>query len=405
MMEHAGDESVVARAVTTLVVALAVVLAPAIASAQAVQGVTDKEVLFGMTAAFSGNTKELGRHSKTGWELAFAAANEAGGVNGRKLKLIAMHDDNEPKMAAQVAKELVEKKKIFAMVGSVGSVTTDAYLNYLLDRQMLLFCPLSGADHLRNDPPDRYVFNCRASGAEEVMSAMRYLVEVRRVKPSQIAVLLQRDKFGESGYRGFAYQMRRYRRDPATTVRTSYQRNTVDVDDAVKTIRANAKHLRAVITVGNYRPIAKFIEKTRDLDLIYTSTSEVGAETLADLLLQLGAKYTENIVVTQPGPPPSSRATAVLKYQQLLKRYAPGERLDFLSLQSYLAGVVLVESLKRAGRDLNSETLVDAIESLKGYDLGVGVPVAFGPSEHQAWHKIWGTMLQTDGSWKTIELE
>jgi ABC-type branched-subunit amino acid transport system substrate-binding protein len=403
MTVHGGDQSMLARAAATIALIVSVLM-PGAARAQA-QGVSDKEVVFGMTAAFSGNTKELGRHSKTGWEIAFLAANETGGVNGRKLTLVSMHDDNEPKPAVQAARDLVEKRKIFAMVGSVGSETTNSFLNYLLDRQMLLFCPLSGAEHLRNDPPDRYVFNCRASGAEEVMAAMRYLVEVRRVKPSQIAVLLQRDKFGESGYKGFAYQMRRYRRDPASAVRTSYQRNTVDVDDAVKTIRANAKRVRAVITVGNYRPIAKFIEKTRDLDLIYTTTSEVGAETLADELLQLGPKYTENIIVTQPGPLPTSRATAMLKYQQLLKKYAPGERPDFLSLQSYFAGLVLIEGLKKAGRELTTETLVDALEATKGIDVGMGVPIGFGPSEHQAWHKVWGTTLQPDGTWKTVELE
>ena len=387
--------------------ALVALLAAPAARAQAptAQGVTDQEIVFGMTAAFSGNTKELGRHAKTGWEVAFRAADEAGGVNGRRLTLVAMHDDNEPAAAQAAAKELVEKRHVFAMVGSVGSATTDAFLDYLHDRQVVLFCPLSGDERLRNDPPDRYVFTCRTGAAEEVMAALRYLVEVRRIKPSQVAVLLQRDQLGESGYKGFARQMRRYRRDPASAVRTTFQRTSLDVEDAVRAIRSSPVRLKAVVTVGSYRPIAKFIERTNDLDLIYTSTSEVGAESLADELLQLGPKYTRNIVVTEPGPLPSSRATAVLKYQQLLKKYAPGERPNFLSLQSYLSGLVLVEALKRTGKDLTSESLVDAAEGLRGLDLGVGVPVGFGPSEHQAWHKIWGTELEPDGGWKTIELE
>jgi ABC-type branched-subunit amino acid transport system substrate-binding protein len=119
----------------------------------------------------------------------------------------------------------------------------------------------------------------------------------------------------------------------------------------------------------------------------------------------LGPAYTKDVIVTQIVPLPTSRATALLKYQEALKKYAPAERPDFVSLEAYLAGNVLVEALKRAGRNLTAETLVDALEGIKNLDLGIGVPLGFGPSEHQASRKVWGTVLEPGGGWKAIELE
>jgi ABC-type branched-subunit amino acid transport system substrate-binding protein len=367
----------------------------------------DAEVSFGMSAPFSGSAREYGRQLKVGFELAFALANDAGGVAGRKLRLAARDDGYEPQRTAAAVKELVEADKVFGLVGVFGSANSAAVLPYVLERQVPYFAPYSGAGLLRNDPPDRYVFNYRPSYAEEAAAAVRYLVEVRRLKPSQIAVMHQDDPFGEAGWAGVAKVMRKYRRDPAQVVRVTYPRNTADVDAAVVGIRQQAPRLKAVVMVAVYKPAYRFIEKLRGagLDLVFTNVSAVSATELAEQIVPLGPAYTKDVLVTQIVPLPSSRATALLRYQEALRKYAPAERPDFVSLEAYLAGSVLVEGLKRAGRNLSAESLVDALEGIKNLDLGIGVPLGFGPSEHQASRKVWGTVLEPGGGWKAIDLE
>ncbi len=85
-----------------------------------VPGVTDTEITFGISAPFSGPAKELGRGMKSGIDIAFAAVNEAGGVNGRKLKLVALDDGYEPERTKAAMKELAETRKVFGFVGNVG---------------------------------------------------------------------------------------------------------------------------------------------------------------------------------------------------------------------------------------------------------------------------------------------
>ncbi|OLC76310.1 MAG: hypothetical protein AUH83_06565 [Deltaproteobacteria bacterium 13_1_40CM_4_68_19] len=373
----------------------------------AVQGVTDTEIVFGIAAPFSGPAKELGRGMKTGIDLAFAATNEAGGVNGRKLRLVALDDGYEPERTRSVMKELAESRSVFGFIGNVGTPTAEVAVPFTLEKKMLFFGPFTGAGLLRRDPPDRYVFNYRASYAEETAATVKYLVKVRRIPVDEIAVFAQQDGYGDAGFNGVAKMLRKYNRNPERTLRVGYKRNTIDVNEAVKTLLRSRHPVRAVVMVATYKAAAKFIEKVKAErpDIIFSNVSFVGSQALADELMTYGGRVAEGVMVTQVVPLPHSKATAALRYQELLPKYSLGERPDFVSLEGYLAASLLIEGLKRAGRNFTTETLVDALEDLRAIDLGVGATMGFGMSEHQASHKVWGTVLDANGNFLTIDME
>jgi len=172
------------------------------------QGVTDTEIVFGMTAALSGPNKEYGRQMRMGVEAAFGAINAGGGVHGRRLRLVAVDDGYEPKRTVDAMRQLIERERVFGFVGSMGTPTIGAALPIALSRRMVFFGGFSGADLLRREPPDRYVFNLRASYAEELAAVMNHLVKVRRIPPGQIAVFAQQDAFGDAGYAGVTGALR-----------------------------------------------------------------------------------------------------------------------------------------------------------------------------------------------------
>ena len=165
------------------------------------RGVTGSEIRFGISAPFSGAAKELGQNMRLGIEAAFKVANASGGVHGRQLTLIAADDGYEPTRTAETMKQLYEKDQVFGLVGNVGTPTAVVAVPYALDRKMLFFGAFTGAGLLRSDPPDRYVFNYRASYAEETAAVVNYLVKVKRLKPEQIAVFAQQDAYGDCGLR------------------------------------------------------------------------------------------------------------------------------------------------------------------------------------------------------------
>jgi len=94
---------------------------------------------------------------------------------------------------------------------NVGTPTAVVALPYSLDRKMLFFEAFTGAGLLRSDPPDRYVFNYRASYAEETAAVVNYLVKVKRLLPEQIAVFAQQDTYGGAGFAGVEKAIRSLR--------------------------------------------------------------------------------------------------------------------------------------------------------------------------------------------------
>jgi ABC-type branched-subunit amino acid transport system substrate-binding protein len=287
------------------------------ASAPSIRGVTDTEIRFGISAPFSGAAKELGNQMKLGIETAFNLANDAGGIGGRQAKLLVADDGYEPTRTADTMKQLYDKQQVFGFVGNVGTPTAVVALPYALDHHALFFGAFTGADLLRRDPPDRYVFNYRASYAEETDAVVRYLVKMRHLRPEQIAVFAQHDAFGDAGFAGVAKAMRALRGDDSAILRLDYERNTVDVDNAIAGLRAHKTPIKAVVMVAAYRAAAKFIEKTRDLypTMIYTNVSFVGSTALAGELMLLGPRYANGVIVTQVVPAVDGYSSAILKYR------------------------------------------------------------------------------------------
>jgi ABC-type branched-subunit amino acid transport system substrate-binding protein len=363
------------------------------------QGVTDSEIVLGMSAAFSGPTRELGRGMRTGILAFIEAVNDRGGIGGRKLRLIALDDGYDPERALANMKELDQRHKVFAFIGNVGTPTAEVTMPFASGRKMLFFGAFSGAAVLRDVPPNRYVFNYRAGYVEETESIVRYLTDVRQLEPAQIAVFAQEDAYGQSGFEGVARALRHKGWPKEKIVRVGYKRNTADVDAAVNTI-LNHPELRAVVMVPTYRPAARFIQKIRDAgrtDLVLANVSFVDSRALAEELMERGPQYVDGVIVTQVVPLPGAGSSIALQCAEAIRKYQPSEQVSFTSLEGYIAAAVFVEALKKVEGNLSTETLVTALESMQNFDLGLGTRLSFGPSDHQASDKVWGTVLDRNG--------
>jgi len=385
-----------------------------------VRGVTDTEVVLGMSAAFSGPARDYGIRMKVGVETALAAQNAHGGVAGRKLTLVALDDGYDSKRVGESMRQLVEDRGVFAFVGNTGTATSAIAAPYSVSKKSVFFGAFSGSGVLRRDPPDRYVFNYRPSYEEETGRMVRYLMDVKKVPADGIVIFAQKDAFGDAGFEGAARALRRYGRSDSQLFRVGYERNSLDVDAAVADIaRHNAEvtpgpndtyRLRhpvsAVLIVAVSKPAAKFIQKlaARDLHpLLLATSASVGVNEELKEAGGLGAG--RGMVMTQIVPHFDSGGSGVIRYREALSAFFPGEHPDPVSLEGYIAATLFTEGLKRAGRDLDSEKLVEAFEGLHDLDLQVGSILSFGPSEHQASHKVWGTAMDEDGNFKPLDLE
>jgi hypothetical protein len=233
------------------------------------------------------------------------------------------------------------------------------------------------------------------------------LLRVRRVRPEEIAVFAQKDSYGDAGFNGVVKALRKVDFDTEKILRLDYERNSVDVEAAVAELLKHKDRIKAVVMVPTYRPASAFIRRVRDAGKspIFTNISFVGSDALAEDLKETAPKYAEGVIVTQVVPFHGSNATGVLRYREHLAHFFPEERPGLVSLEGYIAAKLLCEALDKTGPDLTSEGLVDALESIRNVDLGLGALITFGPSEHQGSHKVWATVLDANGEFQSLDLD
>jgi len=358
----------------------------------------------GMSAAFSGPAEDLGRGMRVGLETRLREANAAG-ETARPLHLLPLDDGYEPERTRENMRRLLEVERVLAVVGNVGTPTAAVALPMATGARTPFIGAFTGAPLLRQDPPDRYVFNYRPGYARETATMVNHFVRRRRIAPQRIAVFAQQDSFGDAGMDGVVRALAQHGiTDPRGILRVGYTRNSADVGQAIQRLTAASDQVDAVVMVGTYRPVALFIDGLRKAGLkkVLASVSFVGSEALAHELRELEA-WMEDIIVTQVVPPPTANSSCVLAYREALKRQFPEESPSFVSLEGYVVGALVVEAVKRCKR-LDSEGLVEALESIRGFDLGLGAPIDFGPSDHEGSDRVWGSVIAPNYQYQALEL-
>jgi len=348
-----------------LLVVAALVSQPVLA-----QGVTADRIRLGQAAVFTGPAAQLGIQMRTGIKTYFDEVNEKGGVHGRKLELVTEDDLYEIARAPAASKKLIDEHKVFALLGYVGTPTGVAHLPVVTEAKVPLVGMFTGAEVLR-EPMNRYVFHVRASYYDETDKIVEQVVSTGGKK---ISVFYQSDAYGEAGRKGTELALTRRGMKIHST--GTVERNTIKVEEAVKAIHASQPD--AVVMVSAYTSCAEFIRQMKKAGsgTIFYNVSFVGSKALADALGKEGV----GVAISQVVPFPWGRSVPVVKEYQFLAKKAGFPDYNFSAMEGFLTAKVMVEGLKRTGRDLTREKFVDAMEKMDA-DLG-GFHVSYSPKNH-----------------------
>ena len=352
-----------------------------------VPGVTAKSILLGQSAAFSGPAAQLGIQMNIGTKAYLDHINARGGVYGRKIALKTRDDRYEANLCADATTKLIEEDKVFALISYVGTPTTAAAMPIITNAKVPLVGPFTGAELLRT-PVNRYIFNVRASYYDETEKIVDLLVSNGN---TNIAVFYQDDNYGLAGLKGVEIAMAK--RNLKISALGKVERNTIKVEDAVKSI--NAARPGGVVTISAYTSVAEFVRQMKKAGSItqFYNVSFVGSKALADALKDEGYGITISQVV--PFPWTSSGVRVVKEYQEIMTK-AGNTDFNFSSLEGLIVAKVMVEGLKRAGKDLTREKLIEALEGMNNVDLGEFV-VSFSPTSHSGSKYVNLTMIGRGG--------
>ncbi len=355
--------------------------------AQSTPGVTDKEILIGSCSALEGPSHFLGTETVTGAKAYFGMINDAGGVEGRKLKLLTYDDSYDPAKTEACFNRLMEQK-VFALAFFVGTPTAVKYIPMADSNKIPLVGLFTGAQTLYM-PLRHWVVNVRASYFDETREQIDGIWGALGYK--KIGVIYPEDAFGAAVLEGVKTALKTHGAEPIAVA--SYQRQTAQVGGAIDTVKAASPE--AVVVVGPANTVAPILQQShaKGWKPLFLTVSFVGTD---DLISAAGTD-ADGVVITQVVPPYYlTELKTVALYRRTLTKYFPSAQPNFVSLEGFVDAMVLVEGLKKAGKDLTREGLIRGIESIHEMDLGLGpqLKLDYSAKDHKGFDHVIPTVVR-----------
>ena len=359
-------------------------------------GVTETEIIIGSSLPLEGQASFLGSQLLHGTMAYINSINGKNGVNNRTIKLIAYNDDYDRIKCEANTQKLINQDKVFMLTDYVGTGTTLQALPLIKKAQIPLLGLFSGAEVFRH-PVIKEVFNVRSSDLLEMQTVITKFWDIFGVR--KFAVLYQDSPYGQSGLKGAEVALEKMGSKPIVTA--NYERGTDLIGDALNKIRAADPE--AVLMAGIYNPTARFVmsAKWSGFDPYFHSLSFVGSDELAKLI---GHGDSNGVIVTQVVPPQSAAYPILQEYRDLLNKYYPSDKPNFVSLEGFVNAKVLVAILNKMGKDITREAFIKTAEGMKNLDIGLDHTISFDPNNHQGSDAVYPTVIE-NGEYKLIKEE
>ncbi len=362
---------------TAAVVTSAVVFAGASHAQQAkVRGVTKTEIVIGMHTDLSGPAASYGVHSANAMRLRIDEVNEAGGIYGRKIRLIVEDNQYQVPRAVQAANKLINRDNIFLMAGALGTPMNNAVLPDQLKAGVINFSPITAARQM-SEPFHKLKFAGLSSYYDQVRAGMQWMVANKGKK--RFCTLYQDTDFGKEIFEAVTDQAKAMNL-PVVETATNKPADTDFTGQITKLRAANCD----IVVMGTI---------VRDAIVPYGTARKMGWD--VDFLGQ-SANY-DQIVAGAPGGATEGlyvmagtvmpyRDTASPQVAAFMDKYKAkfGTDTNIGAVYGYGLMDQLIFAFDRAGKDLTTDKMVAALESIQGFrDIFGGPAVSYGPNKHQ----------------------
>jgi branched-chain amino acid transport system substrate-binding protein len=364
-----------------LVTAIGVAFALAMGGAQAENGVTKDTILIGSYGPITGPAAFIGLGGRDGASIAIEQINAAGGINGRKLKMIFEDDAFSPAKALTAVKKLVEQDQVFMIVGLSGSNPTVGTLDYARETKIPNYIAIASAPQVTH-PFNRYLF--RGASTESARFGEIYaefLTQFLQVK--KIGILSGSDENAKNEADNTQKALDKWY---GVKVEGRAEFKVGDKDFTSQILQMKQLNPDIVVAIGQTPEVSIIIRQMRELGLktpIYGGAAAVDQSIIINAGLAaegyMGGWLTPVYL--------DSSHPDMLKFQEAFNKFlpnAPKGRPNLYDIMGYTEMNVIAEGMRRAGPDLTREKLIEALETIKDYR----VSEIASPRTFTNWHHI-----------------
>ncbi|WP_308424354.1 ABC transporter substrate-binding protein [Chelatococcus reniformis] len=336
-------------------------------------GVTDTEIKIGQTMPFSGPASAYSQLSRAE-QAYFKSLNDKGGINGRKVVLIALDDGYSPPKSLEATRRLVESEEVAAIFGTLGTannLASRAYLNKAKVPQLFV----AGGSQAFNDPA-RFPWTM---GWQPTLhrEGVFYGREVARRSPAaKVGVLYQNDDFGKELLAGLKEGLGPDA-DQRIVSAQSFQATDPTVDSQIVLLKDAGADTLFLFTYA--KQAAQAIRKTHEMGWRPTTYLTLGSAYIGSTFKPAGLEASKGILtggfIKEATDPRWADDPDVKAWFQWMKEYMPGADLtDTLNIVGYAYAKTMEQVLRQCGDDLTRENILKQAANLKDVRIGVLIP-------------------------------
>ena len=344
--------------------------------AEEVIGVTDDTIKIGHISDLTGPAAFQTLQITNAFKDYLLDVNDRGGINGRKVKILVEDDRFTIPQAIACFKKLVHKDQVFAFNGPSNTGATFAML-HIIQKEKIPSVVWSIAESMTT-PVKRYVFTPAASYEDEFEVLFNYLMNVLPKRKEKIAIVHSDNEMGKTGLRAARYQSKKYGLKLYEEILNT---GALEADSQVLRLRRNnPDYILAHLVLPPTLVLLKHMKKYKVSSLL------VGTHCATeDDIVKMGGKATQDFFGVHAFNGWYDSSPGMVKLREVARRYHPKiEKRTRLSMHGWVMGAIMAEGLRRGGRDLSREGLVEAFESMKDYPItDVSGPITYSPNDHK----------------------
>jgi len=339
-------------------------------------GVSKKQIKIGVIGDLTGPAANVGAESAAATRVLFKHINEQGGIHGRNLKVYIQDNHYDPVKTVAALKYLVSRHDVFAIVNVLGSTPMMAVFPMIAEEKIPCL-PQINVSSKMYDPPKRYIFTNTTPGSEAAIVGLDYIVKDLKAKNPRLGIFYQDDEYGKNGLLGWKRAAEHY--GFKLVIAESFKRGSTDVSSqAVSLRRANPEYV-FLTGVGGTVLMLKEAKKLNWSPIFIGDKNLTHPKTIAIA----GDAATGMCTVSDQAQGHES-VPGVVELKKLNKKYLPKQEPTYANIWGWANTLILLEGLKRAGRDLTREGLVETLENFKNVSTkGLTGPVTYGPNDRK----------------------
>src|SRR6516165_2214159 len=354
---------------------VAALIGPAVA-ADSVRGVTDNEIVIGTYTDLSGVTAMWGVNNSNAWRMVFDETNAAGGINGRKIRYIVEDNQYQVPRSVQAANKLINRDGVFVMVANGGTPMNNATMPEQLAKGVPNVFPLTSARSMY-EPLNHLELGLASSYYDQMRAGVKLFVEQRGKKT--ICAMSEDTDFGRDVMAGAKDQL------AAMNVKLAAEtlHKPTDTDFSASVARLHDANCDLILVGGIVRDTVQIISAVRktgwNVDMLGQAAS------YDEAVAEVPGGVTEGFYSMTPVlfVAATDASPAVTKFAEQYKKLF-GKEPNFAAQLGYTGAELVVEALKKAGKDLTADSFVASMEGIKDWHDIFGPPtMSFSPSKHQ----------------------